>query len=179
MTSPTAQLLPEPSDAGSAYTIALVCLGNICRSPTAQVVLTKKLADAGLDEKVTVRSAGTGTWHIDEAMDHRSAALLTAGGYDPTLHRATLFDKTWFGQYDLVLVMDHHNLRDVQQLATTAADMERIMMFRAFDPAADESLDVPDPWFGDEDRFEDVLTIVERTSDALVTALRERLATNS
>jgi len=64
--------------------IAVVCLGNICRSPIAQVVLEHRLAEAGLDDRVTVVSAGTGSWHTDEPMDERAAATLSAAGYDPS-----------------------------------------------------------------------------------------------
>ena len=82
--------LPAPT--GAPYRIAFVCLGNICRSPMADVVLTQLLDDAGLATKVEVTSCGTGTWHLGEPMDPRAAAQLLAEGYDASAHRAQKFD---------------------------------------------------------------------------------------
>jgi protein-tyrosine phosphatase len=119
-----------------------------------------------------VDSSGTGVWHVGEPMDRRASAILTAHGLDPSRHRAVQFQPTWFGRYDLVLVMDASNLSDVQAMATDAEDAERVLMFRAFDPLAHAAdLDVPDPWFGDEGGFDLVMAIVDRTSDVLVRRL--------
>lgn len=163
--------LPPPRNPGSPYAIALVCLGNICRSPTAEVVLTTKLDGIGLGDKVLVSSAGTGDWHVGERMDHRAATTLAAHGYDPTHHRAKTFDSAWFDHYDVVLVMDSSNFRDVGALAQDDAQRKRTLLFRNFDPDAAGELDLPDPWYGGEDGFEEVLSVVERTADALVAEL--------
>ncbi len=104
--------LPAPRTPGT-YRIALVCLGNICRSPTAHVVLEQRLADAGLADRVEVASSGTGGWHVGNPMDSRAAATLSAAGYDPSRHRARQYDASWPAAYDLVLVMDEANLADV------------------------------------------------------------------
>ncbi len=159
----------------SPYRIAFVCLGNICRSPTAAVVMTEKLTDAGLARRVLVRSAGTGDWHLGEQMDRRAAATLTAHGYDPSEHRATQFDATWLEEHDLVLVMDQINARDVRAMVRDESDTARIMMFRAFDPVSDDTLDVPDPWYSGDNSFAVVLAMVERTCDTLIGALADRL----
>lgn len=177
MSTPSPARLPEPRQAGSPYTIAIVCLGNICRSPTADVVLTHKLAEAGLDRVTAVRSAGTGDWHMGDPMDRRAAATLVDHGYDPSQHEATHFDTSWFARHDLVLAMDGQNLRDIKALVQDEADRARIMPFRALDPLVDDSLDVPDPFYGGQDDFETVLALIERTSDALVAALAARLST--
>ena len=155
--------LPEPRTPGS-YRIALVCLGNICRSPMAHVVLESRLADAALDDRVEVRSSGTGGWHVGNPMDRRAAATLSAAGYDPTRHRAQQYDATWSEAYDLVLVMDESNLADV------GGRTDRIGLFRDHDPE-DPGGEVPDPYYGGADGFEEVLAMVERTSDAIVAAL--------
>ena len=155
--------LPPPRTPGS-YRIALVCLGNICRSPTAHVVLEQRLADAGLDDRVEVASSGTGGWHVGNPMDERAAATLSTAGYDPTRHRARQYDTTWPEAYDLVLVMDEANLADV------GGRSERVGMFRDLDPI-DPGGEVPDPYYGGADGFEEVLAMVERTSDAIVRAL--------
>lgn len=150
----------------------MVCLGNICRSPVAEVVLATRLAAAGLDSRVRVSSAGTGDWHRGEPMDRRAAASLTASGYDPSAHRAAQFDRTWADRYDLILAMDSSNYTDVVDLVSYD-DRHRIRMYRSFDPlAADGHLDVPDPWYGGPEGFDDVLAMAERTSDVLVSELQ-------
>lgn len=161
-------MLPPPRETGR-YRVALVCLGNICRSPMAHVVLERRLAEVGLDEVVEVASAGTGGWHEGNPMDERAAATLAGAGYDPTRHRARTFDNSWHDDHDLVLVMDHANLRDV------GGASEQTMMFRVFDPA-DDGDEVPDPYYGGDAGFEEVLRMVERTSASLVAALRAELA---
>ncbi len=160
-------MLPAPRTAGR-YAVALVCLGNICRSPMAHVVLEQRLAGAGLDDRVRVTSSGTGGWHEGNPMDRRAAATLDGAGYDPTRHRARTFDDSWHGDHDLVLVMDEDNLRDV------GGPSERVRMFRELDPV-DPGAAVPDPYYGGDAGFEEVLRMVERTTDALVAALEETL----
>lgn len=132
--------------------------------------MTYKLEEAGLS-RVAVHSAGTGTWHIGEQMDRRAASTLVADGYDPTRHRAEIFEVDWFSAHDLVLAMDRHNFHDIQELVVDEGDRDRVMMFRAFDPYADRDLDVPDPFSGGQDGFDEVLAIVERTCSTLVDAL--------
>jgi protein-tyrosine phosphatase len=175
--------LPEPRPGQTSYSIALVCLGNICRSPTAAVVLQSKLGAAGLADRVTVESSGTGVWHVGEPMDRRASAILTARGLDPSRHRAVQFQATRAARHDLVLVMDASNLRDVRAMVTGTEAADRVLMFRAFDPLAGradgvDDLDVPDPWFGDEGGFDLVMSIVERTSDELVRRLAALLDEN-
>lgn len=136
----------------------------------AQVVLTAKLLKTGLADRAQVRSCGTGNWHVGEEMDRRAATTLTASGYDASLHRAASFDGSWFETADVILAMDKANLRDIRRLAATDSQLERVLMFRSFDPDADAGgdIEVPDPWYGDRDGFADVLAMVERTTDVLV-----------
>lgn len=172
----TEDLLPPKRHAdGSPYRIVVVCLGNICRSPIGQVVLSDKLARAGLDDRVEVDSAGTGGWHIGEPMDRRAATVLAAAGYDGSDHRAARFEARWHDEYDLVLAMDGNNHSDLAELAADGAP-ERLRMFRDFDPrTAGGDRDVPDPYYGGDDGFAHVLTMVERTSDSIVAALEREL----
>ena len=158
-----------PARRPGGYRIELVCLGNICRSPTAHVVLEQRLADAGLD-RVEVTSSGTGDWHVGGPMDRRAAAALTAAGYDATRHRARQHDPVAPDEdrADLVLAMDAANLADL------GGRTERVRKFRDFDPvgrSAEGGSDVPDPYYGGDDGFEEVLTMVERTASAIVDAL--------
>jgi protein-tyrosine phosphatase len=153
----------------STRRVAVVCLGNICRSPIAEVVLRDRLESAGLGGRVEVLSAGTGGWHVGGPMDERAAAVLTERGYDPSRHRARQVDPDWLGTLDLVLAMDEQNHRDLEPVV----DPQRLRMFRDFDPEAGDDRDVPDPYFGGDDGFGDVLAIVERTADCLVATWRE------
>lgn len=143
----------------------------------AQVVVEKRLAEAGLDDRVTVVSAGTGGWHTGEPMDRRAAAELAKAGYDPSRHIARRFTTDWYAENDLILVMDASNHADAIELAPDVASSQKLQMFRVYDPEADESdNEVPDPWFGGSEGFQEVLTMVERTADALVKDLAERLS---
>jgi protein-tyrosine phosphatase len=161
--------LPAPRTPGR-YRIALVCLGNICRSPMAHVVLADRVAAAGLSEAVTVVSSGTGDWHVGKPMDQRAAALLTSEGYDASAHRAQQVRPSWLTDCDLVLAMDRQNLRDLLALADGGAEPDRVRLFGEFDPV-EPGAEVPDPYLGEEDGFRDVLAMVERTSGALVQEL--------
>ena len=160
--------VPPPRDPGR-YHLALVCLGNICRSPMAHVVLEAALVDAGLGGAVEVTSSGTGDWHVGNRMDPRAAATLTAAGYDASRHRARQFDPSSAQGIDLVLAMDGDNLADLGGVSP------RVMLFRAFDPVGTGG-DVPDPYYGGDAGFEEVLTMVERTSGTLVDLLSDALA---
>ncbi len=158
-------VLPAPT--GTPYRIGLVCLGNICRSPMADVVLNELIDRAGLASAVEVTSSGTGGWHVGQPMDTRAAATLLAEGYDPSAHRAQQFDAAWFGR-DLLLVMDDDNLADVRRQGQGT-----VLLFRDFDPVG--AGDVPDPYYGGPDGFDQVLQIVERTAIALVAELEKLL----
>jgi len=140
----------------------------------ADVVLSDLVGQAGLSGRVSVNSCGTGDWHTGQPMDHRAAATLAAAGYDPTRHRARLFDPEWLDRHDVVLAMDEHNLADVSAVATDAHD-GRVLLFREFDPIGSGG-EVPDPYYGGDAGFEEVLRMVERTSAALVAALPRALS---
>ncbi len=158
--------LPAPRTPGR-YAVALVCLGNICRSPTAEVVLADAVERAGLADRVALASCGTGDWHVGGPMDRRAAAALRADGLDPSHHRARHLDPadpSWFA-HDLLLAMDAANLRDV--LALDPPEPDRVRLFRSLDPEA-PGADVPDPYHGGAAGFADVLSTVHRVSDVLV-----------
>lgn len=176
MTIRTERLLPaKRAGDGTPYRIAIVCLGNICRSPIAETVLAARLSRAGLDDRVELTSAGTGDYHIGEPMDRRAATVLAAHGYDGSAHRAAQFESHHHDQNDLVLAMDESNHADLVGLAA-GGETGRLRMFRDFDPLAkDGDRDVPDPYYGGEDGFAHVLATVERTADAIVEALEHEL----
>ncbi|MFL6061886.1 MAG: low molecular weight protein-tyrosine-phosphatase, partial [Marmoricola sp.] len=137
-------------------------------------VMNRLLTDAGITD-VTAESCGTAGWHVGEPMDQRTARVLSAGGYDPSRHRARQLDASWYDA-DLVLVMDRSNESDV--LAALPPERhDRVEMFRRYDPEADPDAaapDVPDPWHGGEQGFLEVLAIVERTCRRLLAELEQR-----
>src|SRR5947209_8543322 len=130
-----AQALPAPRAPFGKYSVCLVCLGNICRSPMAEVVLTDELARAGLLGAVTVESAGTGDWHVGAGMHGAARDELTRRGYDGSGHRARQFQASWLARYDLVLALDRSNLAALQDMAPDPQTAGRISMLRSFDPA--------------------------------------------
>ena len=163
--------LPPPQ-AGAPYRVGFVCLGNICRSPMAEAVLTRMVTDAGLADQVSVDSCGTGPWHVGEPMDARAAAHLVAEGYAAEAHRGQQLDPGWRSR-DLLLAMDSANLRDA---ADVVGESDRLRLFRSFDPEAGPGeTDVPDPYYGGADGFADVLTMVERTCARLLEELEGQL----
>ena len=180
--SVSAAALPPPRDPGAPYTVCLVCLGNICRSPMAEVVLRSELAEAGLADDVTVDSAGTGDWHIGHRMDTRARAELEQRGYDGSAHRARQIDASWLPERDLFLAMDRRNLADLRQMATWAGvPADRVRLFgevSGLRPSggAGDYLDIPDPYGGGADDFSAVLELIQTGARDLVAQLAVLLA---
>ncbi len=155
---------------GSVYRICMVCTGNICRSPIAAGVLRRKLAEAGLDSRVLVSSAGTYGLHAGSPMDPRAAATLERHGY-ATDHIARQFQPDEFGQFDLILVTDRWNVEHLRKLAVEHSIDADIRLVRSFDPTLDEPRDVPDPFNGTQQNFDAVREQLERACDGVVAHL--------
>jgi protein-tyrosine phosphatase len=155
--------------------ICLVCSGNICRSPSAEIVMHAFVDRAGLADEIEVCSAGIGDWHVDEGADPRSAHALAARGYDASRHRARQFSRDWFDDHDLVVAMDESHLRDLRAMAGTA-HVDKVRLLASFGPDATDE-DVPDPYYGGPSGFLDVLDLVERFCAALLDDVRSRLRT--
>jgi protein-tyrosine phosphatase len=162
--------------------ICFVCSGNICRSPTAQVLLNHLAEDAGLADLIEVDSAGTGSWHAGDDMDERSRQVLTDAGYDVPLHVARQFGAADFGSYDLVVALDAGHRDVLEELARhtddPAASHAKIVMLRSYDPTlrpGDEP-DIADPYYGGRRGFLDVLEQVQRSCAGLLDALRAEAA---
>ena len=156
--------------------ILFVCLGNICRSPTAEGVMRHKLREAGLAEDVDIESAGTGGWHVGHPPDERASAAAAARGI-ALESRAQRFEPDHFDDFDLILAMDRQNLEDMRSLAPHADAEGRLGLLREYDPLAIEAgeLEVPDPYYGGPDGFEHVLDVVDRACEGLLAEIRERL----
>jgi protein-tyrosine phosphatase len=158
------------------YRICLVCLGNICRSPMAEVVVRGELGRAGLSGKVAVDSAGTGDWHLGGPMDTRAQGELSRRGYDGSAHRARQIDRSWLGGYDLIIAMDHGNLRSLRRMAAGRPELAgRFRLLRSFDPAADPEAEVPDPYGGAAEEFAEVFGLVLAAARGLAGQLAEQL----
>ncbi|MFP4635563.1 MAG: low molecular weight protein-tyrosine-phosphatase [Nitriliruptoraceae bacterium] len=148
--------------------VLTVCLGNICRSPTAAAAIAEASAQAGVE--VEVSSAGTGDWHLGSPPDRRMRAAAADEGLtlDGTAEQV---DARRLADADLVLVMDHSNLADVQRLADAAGVEADIRLLREFDPQAQDDLEVPDPYYGGPDGFTEVVAIARRTAAEVVAHL--------
>jgi protein-tyrosine phosphatase len=158
------------------YRIVFVCMGNICRSPTAEVVFRQLVDEAGLADRVTIASAGTGNWHVGSKIDKRARATLSEAGYDGSRHQAQQFVASWFDDYDLIVAMDRKNRWFLEELAPSQEAKDAIVMLRGYDPTAKArgELDVPDPYY--EENFAEVLAMVEAGCRGLLDEVRSRLA---
>ena len=159
--------------------VLFVCLGNICRSPTAEGVFRKVVADAGLQHVIEARSAGTHAYHVGEGADPRSTHAARRRGYDLSAHSARRVTAADFDNFDYVLAMDRDNLRHLGVAAGGIASGKgtgrraQVGMFLEFAPTArfDE---VPDPYSRGEEGFELVLDLIESASEGLLEHIRAR-----
>ncbi|TWC39000.1 protein tyrosine phosphatase [Pseudomonas sp. SJZ079] len=152
--------------------VLFVCLGNICRSPTAEGVLRHKLREAGLADRIEVDSAGTGDWHVGKAPDVRTRQAAQQRGYDLATLRGRQVSMSDFARFDLILAMDNSNLSHLLSLRPGNSSAELDLFLRRYQLAVDE---VPDPYYGGEQGFERVLDLIEQASDALLVELKGRL----
>ena len=152
--------------------VLFVCLGNICRSPTAEGVMRHRLQQAGLAAQVAVDSAGTAAWHIGKAPDPRTCAAAAQRGYRLHELRARQVQAEDFARFDLILAMDYDNLRELQRLRPDSAGAELDLLLRRGGLAEHE---VPDPYYGGSDGFERVLDLVESACERLIEQIREHL----
>jgi protein-tyrosine phosphatase len=152
--------------------ILFVCLGNICRSPTAEAVLRALAAREAPELSVEVDSAGTAGYHLGEPPDPRSCAAAARRGYDMRALRARIVEPGDFERFDLILAMDEENLRVLRRRAPTVAH-ERLRLFLEFAPAGAPE-EVPDPYYGGPNGFEEVLDLAEAAARGLLDHLRQR-----
>jgi protein-tyrosine phosphatase len=151
--------------------LCFVCLGNICRSPIGEGVMKHLLREAGLSGRVEVDSAGTAGYHSGEPPDARARAAGKRFGVD-VIGRARRFEPADFERFDYVLAMDRANFDDLSSLATSAEARGRLYLLRSFDSASAEGASVPDPYYGDDDDFDDVVRICLAACRPLLDHLR-------
>ncbi len=148
--------------------ILLVCLGNICRSPTAAAAVREAAVVAGVE--VEVDSAGTGNWNLGRPPDPRMVSAARAVGLELD-GRARQVTEQDFERYDLILAMDRANLHRLQALAPSEAARRKVRLFRSFEPGAPEGAEVPDPYNGGRRGFERVVEMARAGAGGLVDAI--------
>jgi protein-tyrosine phosphatase len=151
--------------------VLTVCLGNICRSPTAEAALREEATRRGVP--IEVRSAGTGDWHVGAAPDVRMRRAASEVG----LHldgRAAQLTADDLRQADLVLAMDRSNLAAIGRLAADTGVDPEVRLYREFDPDAGDDLEVPDPYYGGPDGFREVVELARRAARGVLDHLEDR-----
>ncbi|KVT34986.1 low molecular weight protein-tyrosine-phosphatase [Burkholderia ubonensis] len=153
--------------------ICFVCLGNICRSPTAEGVMRHQVEAAGLADRIDVDSAGTGDWHVGEPPDVRAQAAARTRGYDLSALRARQVSAADFERFDLLLAMDEANLTELRRRCPVQ-HRDKVRLLMEFAPGATAS-EVADPYFGGAQGFEQVLDQCEAACRGLLDTLRQRV----
>jgi protein-tyrosine phosphatase len=151
--------------------LCFVCLGNICRSPIGEGVMRHLLREAGLDGAVEVDSAGTAGYHAGEPPDARARAAARRFGVEVG-GRARQFERVDFERFDYVLAMDRTNFEDLSEHALDVTARQKLHLLRSFEPGAPPGASVPDPYYGGDDDFDDVVRICLSACAALLEQLR-------
>ena len=157
---------------GCPDSVLFVCLGNICRSPTAEGVLRARAARAGIGNRIVIASAGTGDWHVGEPPDRRAINHAAKRGYDLRKQRARQICDDDFKRFHWILAMDRANLRQVNARRPPSHD-GHVGLFLELAPSLGVS-EVPDPYYGGADGFEHVLDLIEAASDSLLAKMAVR-----
>lgn len=153
------------------FRLCFVCTGNICRSPMAEVIMRELADQHGLDGALELTSAGTGEWHVGEQADPRTRAALTRAGYSAESHRAKQFDPDTFDKFDLLVTFDRGQQRILRTWAETEQNQALIRPLLSFDPAQAELPEVPDPYYGTDDLFDEVRDMIERACRHLLSQI--------
>jgi protein-tyrosine phosphatase len=151
--------------------VCFVCLGNICRSPMAEGIMTKLVTEAGLRGRIRIDSVGTGAWHKGERADKRARDLATERGYElnSVCRQITATD---FVTHDLLIGMDQANIRDLMDLAPDAKAKLKIKLLRDYDPQSPKGSEVQDPYYGSSDEFRRAFEMIEVACKGLLEHLR-------
>jgi protein-tyrosine phosphatase len=150
--------------------VLFVCMGNICRSPLAQGVFENVLRREGLEDEVSVDSAGTGHWHVGSPPDERALSAASLRGLDLSAQRARQIAREDCQSFDYIMTMDEENYHMVSSLCRGSAVVRPFLDFATGSPERE----VPDPYYGGPDGFEHVLDLVEEASEGLLEDIRER-----
>jgi protein-tyrosine phosphatase len=162
--------MPQDASTARQVRVLMVCLGNICRSPSAQGVLEKLIENQGLQHLVEVDSAGTGDWHLGEAPDSRSISAAAARGYEIDHLRARQVERHDFTRFDYILCMDRSNLNTVRELCPRA-HRSKLQLLMDYGESSHDT--VPDPYYSGAQGFELVLDLLEDACDRFLAHLRD------
>ncbi|HXH73246.1 MAG TPA: low molecular weight protein-tyrosine-phosphatase [Mariprofundaceae bacterium] len=166
--------MPEPRtsdfETSEPIRILFVCLGNICRSPLAEVVVRAEVDRRGLQNTFHIESAGTGDWHVGNGADPRSAATAERYGLDLSRHKAQQITRRNVGDWHWFVAMDHDNRRN---LLAMGAPAERVLMMRQFEVDKGAAPEVPDPYYGGPDGFEHAYAMLRENAARLLDYLSE------
>ena len=154
--------------------ILFVCMGNICRSPTAEAVVRRAVKERGLADSITLDSAGTDAYHVGQTPDPRAQQAARGRGYDLSGIRARRISPQDFERFDLILAMDRAVLASLRR-ACPAEHSDRVALFMNYAEQYQED-DVPDPYYGGREGFEHVLDLIESACDGLILAVKTRVA---
>jgi len=154
--------------------ICFVCAGNICRSPTAEAIMRRLVAERGLEGRILIESAGTGSWHVGDRADARAREAGLARGYALD-RRAQQFKRAFFDRFDYVLAADQNNQSHLLRIAPDQRAAARVHLLRAFDADSPEGAEVPDPYYGGPEGFEEVLDVCEAACRGLLDQLAREL----
>ena len=151
--------------------VNFVCLGNICRSPTAEGIFIQLVKDAGLSADIHVDSSGTSGWHEGERADSRSREMAASRGVDlPS--RSRKFQRADFENFDYIVAMDDSNLASLRALAESESHLEKLSLLRSFDPESPSDASVPDPYYGGDEGFTRVFDICQAGCEGLLQHIR-------
>lgn len=162
---------PTARDDAGVVRVLFVCLGNICRSPTAEAVMRHLVDEAELADRIEIDSAGTGDWHLGEPPDQRSQEVGRRRGM-PLGGHARQVDRADFEGFDYLVAMDAANRDSLLRLAPDDAGRSRVHLLRDFDPASPPGSDVPDPYYGGPQGFDQVFDICVAGCGGLLDRLR-------
>ena len=152
--------------------VCFVCLGNICRSPTAEGVFAKLVTDAGLRGIVKVDSAGIGAWHRGERADKRARTIAGQRGYDLNSVSRQITEED-FRSFDMFVAMDKSNIAELEALMLVPLFKAKISLLRNYDPRSPEGAEVPDPYYGSAADFEHMFSLVESACRGLFEHVRD------
>lgn len=156
----------------SKIKVLFVCLGNICRSPLAEGVFQSVLKSYNLEDAFVIDSAGTSNYHVGDLADDRARKVAKQNGIILN-HRARQFISQDFTNFDYILVMDHLNYDAVLSISKDANDQQKVFLFRSFDETNIDDYNVPDPYYGGDDDFIEVMEIVSRASHGFIKFLEQ------
>lgn len=152
--------------------VLFVCLGNICRSPTAEGIFTHLVKTAGLEEQIRIDSAGTSSTHAGEAPDARMQKAALDRGYDLSALKARQVQPEDLDEFDYILPMDRQNQADLEDLVTELEQLDKIRLLLSYNPSA--IAEVPDPYYGGEAGFHQVIDLVESACKRLLVQIRKQ-----